>query len=437
MRKNRKRLLWAAILLLLFLPPCYYLKSSFVDRKAALERESLLVRKQISKPVQPAEVEKEQIEPAFPSETFVEEADTTFVEVTGEKRVSEPTPGEKAREARRRELEVRIRSLKQELLAKDRTIEGWKGRWEEKSRELERYKRELMALRKEIVRKERKPLPQKPTVTMKERREPEGKGKWVVPPSMAAALGKCAGVPIPHRNLALFLCKGLHLGENLSYDRAFVALHGLGISPGAGWNQSDPSFPIGADELIEVLHETEKAVSDGLVAADYSELTKGLREYCKREMARLGGTPQCEGPRVTECVGCEISRCDFAVYVCKVLGIGEALDCDQCFVALAALGISPTGGWRVDEPYDLITQRQIEEVRCSVQEASGKGCIETDEVALVAAVNDYCLWLKMNVGVVGESTVPEAMALSNYLSGGRISIPKGDGEDDKVASASE
>jgi hypothetical protein len=104
---------------------------------------------------------------------------------------------------------------------------------------------------------------------------------------------------------------------------------------------------------------------------------------------------------------------------------------------LAALGISPTGGWRVDEPYDPITQREIEEVRCSVQEAYGKGCIETGEVALVAAVNDYCLWLKMNVGVVGESTVPEAMALSNYLSGGRISIPKGDDEDDKVASASE
>jgi hypothetical protein len=135
----------------------------------------------------------------------------------------------------------------------------------------------------------------------------------------------------------------------------------------------------------------------------------------------------------------EISRCDFAVYVCKVLGIGEALDCDQCFVALAALGISPRGGWRVDERNDLITHREIEEVRCSVQEAYEKGCIETGEVALVAAVNDYCLWLKMNVAVVGESTAAEAMALSDYLSGGRISIPKGDGEDDweKVPSASE
>jgi hypothetical protein len=305
MKKNRKRLLWAAIFLLLFLSPCYYLKSSFVDRKAELERESLLVRKQISKPVQPAEVEKEQIGPAFSLETFVEEADTTFVEVPGEKVVSEPPPAEKAREARRSELEGRIRKLKQELLAKDRTIEGWKGRWEEKSRELERYKRELMALRKETVRKERKPLPQKPPVAMEERREPEVKGKWVVPPLMAAALGKCAGVPISHRNLVDLLCKGLHLGSNLGYDRAFVALRGLGISPGAGWNQGDPSFPIGADELVEVLFETEKAVSDGLVAADYSELTKELGKYCTREMARLGGPPQCEGPKVTECVGCE------------------------------------------------------------------------------------------------------------------------------------
>jgi hypothetical protein len=255
---------------------------------------------------------------------------------------------------------------------------------------------------------------------------------------MAAALRKCAGVPISHRNLADLLCKGLHLGSNLGYHQAFMALNGLGISPGAGWNQGDPSFPIGADELVEVLHETGKAISHGLVAADYSELTKELGKYCTREMARPGGTPQCEGPRVTECVGCEISRCDFAVYVCKVLGIGEALDCDQSFVALTALGISPKGGWRVDEPYDLITQREIEEVRCSVQKAYGKGCIETGEVALVASVNDYCLWLKMNVGVVGEITVPEAMAISDYLRGGRIVIPKGDGKgDDKVASASE
>ena len=104
--------------------------------------------------------------------------------------------------------------------------------------------------------------------------------------------------------------------------------------------------------------------------------------------------------------------------------------------ALAALGISPTGGWRVDDPYGLITQREMEEIRCSVQEAFEKGCIGTDEVAMVAAVNDYCLWLKMNVGVVGESAVPEAMALSDYLTGGRISIPKGD-DGDQVASASE
>ena len=433
MKKNKKRLLWAAILLLLFLPPCYYLKSSFVDRKAQLERERLLVRKQISKPVQPVEVEKEQIGPAFPSETLVEEADTTLVEVPGEKRVSEPTPTEKAREARRKDLEARIRKLEQELLAKDGKIEDWKRRWEEKSRELERYNQELMALRKETVRRERKPLVQRPPVERKERAEPEVKEKRVVPPLPAAALAECEGVPISHRNLVLLLCKGLHLGSNLSYDQAVVALNGLGISPAAGWNLGDPSFPIGAEELEEILLRVEMAMSIGLVAAGYRELTVGLRHYCKREKAQLVEAPQCEGPMVTECVGCEISQCDFAIYVCNVLGMGEALNCDQSFLALAALHIAPKGGWRVDEPYALITQRQIEEVRCSVREAYEKGLIGTDPPVMVASINDYCLWLKMNIEVVGEGTVAEAVALSDYQGGDKISIPRGG----KVASAPE
>lgn len=417
MKKNKKRLLWAAVILLLFLPPCYYFRSSFVERKAQLEREGLLVRKQIIKPAQPAEGEEEQIGPAFPSETLVEEADTTLVEVPGETGVLEATLAEKAREARRKELEARIRELEGELLTKDRSIKDWKGRWEEKSKELERYKRELMALKKEVVLRERKPAAQRPPARREEIAQPEVKEKREVPPLMTAALEECEGVPISHRDLTLILCKGLHLGSNLSYDQAVIALNGLGIASTAGWNRGNPSFPIGTDELQEILARVERAVSIGLVAVDYRQLMAGLKHYCKREKARVVGAPQCEGPMAIECVGCEIAHCDFAVYVAKVLGVGEALNCDQSFVALTALGISPRGGWRVDEPYALITQREIEEVRCSVREAYQKGCIGTDQVALVALVNDYCLWLKMSIRVVGESSVSEAAAQTGYQGG--------------------
>ena len=93
-------------------------------------------------------------------------------------------------------------------------------------------------------------------------------------------------------------------------------------------------------------------------------------------------------------------------------------------MALTALGISPRGGWRVDEPYALITQREIEEVRCSVREAYRNGCIGTDQVALVASVDDYCLWLKMNIRVVGEGTVAEAAAQTDYQ-GGSGEVPSG------------
>ncbi len=422
MKKNKKRLLWAALLLLLFLPPCYYFRSSFVERKAQLERERLLVKKQIIEPAQPAEGEEEQIGPAFPSETLVEEADTTLIEVPGKTGVSEATLAEKAQEARRKELEARIRKLEGELFAKDKRIKDWKHRWEEKGKELERYKRELMALKKEIALRERKPAAQRPPARREEIAELEVREKGVVPPLMTVALEECEGVPISHRDLTLILCKGLHLGSNLSYDQAVVGLNGLGIAPTAGWNRGNPSFPIGADELDEILSRVEKAVSIGLAAVDHRQLMAGLKHYCKREKARVIGAPQCEGPMATECVGIEITHCDFAIYIAKVLEMGEALNCDQSFVALTALGISPRGGWRVDDPYALITQREIEEVRCSVREAYRKGCIGTDQLALVASVNDYCLWLRMNIRVVGEASVAEAVAQTDYQGG---MIPKG------------
>jgi hypothetical protein len=437
MKKSKKRLLWAAILLLLFLPPCYYLKSSFLNRDAQLEREKLLVRKQIGKPAPPPEAIVEEVRPdqaeqpltTSPDETRPEQADTAPTEggsaLTSGEALVPGTAAEEAREALRKELESRIRRLEQELLTKDKNIEDWKRRWEEKSRELEGYKRELLALKEKTLRREHKPTVQIPPSREEETAAavPGVKEKRAVPPSMATALAECEGVPISHRDLALFLSKGLHLGSNLSYDQAVVVLNGAGIAPKGGWILEDPSYPLGAGELEGVLSRVERAASIGLVTVTYSELASGIKHCCKREKARVVGTPQCEGPMVTECVGCTISYCDFAIYVAKVLGIVEALNCDQCFVALGALGIAPTGGWRGDDPYALMTQREIEEIRCSVRKAFEKGCIETDPTALVASINEYCRWLKMSIRVVGEGNVAAPVALSDYKRGGGIPIP--------------
>jgi hypothetical protein len=407
MSKKKKRLLWAAIALLLFLPPCYYLKSSFFDRKAQLQRESLLVRKGIIKPLERAEQEGEEVAPDLKGEA------------------STPFPTEEAREARRRALEAEIRKLEQELLAKEKGIEDWKHRWEEKNRELKRYKRELMALRKEAALRERKLSAKRPPVGEGKRAKPEEQEKRGVPPLRVATCAECQGVPMSHRKLTLLLCEGLHLGSNLGYHQAVMVLRGLGISPRAGWNQADPSFPMGADELEEVLSGSEKAISGGLVSADYPELTDRLRQYCRIERANMVVEPRCEGPMVTQCTGYEIPQCDFAIYLCKVLGIGEDLKCDQCFSVLTALGISPKGGWRIEEPYVLITQREIEEVRCSVREAYMQGLIAMDLPTVVSWLNDYCLWLKTNIRVVGEPSVAETVAQTDYQGGGGISIPKG------------
>jgi hypothetical protein len=431
MQKNKKRLFWALILLLLFLPPCYYFRSSFVGQKAQLERERLLVRREISEPLQHTQGEgEEEIGPVpeeegltrLPAETSGEDA--AGVEALGEEEEElsiPPTLVEEARRARLKELEARIGELERELSAKDKRIKDWKRRWEAKRKELERHKRELVALRKECVPKERKPLVGKPP-ERKKRARPE---KPFGPPMELAKLAECEGVPMSHSNVALFFSQGLNLGSDLSYAQAAMALHGLGIFPGAGWNQGDPSFPIGADELEEVLVEVKNAISMGLAAADYSELANKLRHYCERERAQLVEVPQCEGPMVTECEKSEISQGEYAIYLCKVLGLGEGLNYDQSFLALGALRISPKRGWNFEDPTTLVTQREMEEVRCSVLAAHKKGLIETAPNLMVASINDYCLWLKMNVEVVGRGTVAEAVAQTDYQGGEGISIPRG------------
>lgn len=427
MQKNKKRLFWVLILLLLFLPPCYYFRSSFVGQKAQLERERLLARRQISEPLQPIQREGEEIVsdqgeeeliPVFP-ESPGGEPDMASFKGTGEGDVSELTK----KEARLKDLEATIRKLEQELLDKERGIEGWKRRWKAKRKELERYKQELMALKKECIPKGRKPLVEEPP----ERKKPARHEKPVGPPWGLLKLAECEGVPISHNNAALFFSRGLNLGTGLSYGQAVMALRGLGISPGAGWNQGDPSFPMGADEMEEVLFEVNKAISTGLVAADYSELTTRLRQYCERERSQLVEAPKCEGPMVTECEKCEISQGEFAIYLCKAVGLGEDLNYDQSFLTLGSLRISPKRGWNFGDPSTLITQWEMEEVRCSVLAAHEKGLIETAPNVMVASINDYCLWLKMNVEVVGAGagTVAEAMAQSDYQGGGRTLVPKG------------
>ncbi|MFQ5840849.1 MAG: hypothetical protein ACE5I8_00315 [Thermodesulfobacteriota bacterium] len=398
-----------------------------MGQKAQLERERLLARRQISEPLQPIQREGEEIVSDQGEEELIPvspespggEPDMASFKGTGEGDVSELTK----KEARLKDLEATIRKLEQELLDKERGIEGWKRRWKAKRKELERYKQELIALKKECIPKGHRPLVGEP----QERKKPVRLEKPVGPPLGVLKLAECEGVPISHNNVALFFSRGLNLGSDLSYAQAVMALRGLGISPGAGWNQGDPSFPMGADELEEVLFEVEKAISMGLVAADYSELTNRLRHYCERERAQLVEAPQCEGPMVTECEDCEISQGEFAIYLCKALGLGEGLNYHQSFLALAAVRISPKGGWNFEDPSTLITPRETEEVRCSVLAAHKKGLIETAPNVMVASINDYCLWLKMNVEVVGAGAgaVAEAMAQSGYQGGSAVEVPSG------------
>ena len=409
MRKYKKKLLWATVLLLLFLPPCYYLKSSFVGRRAELERERLLVRKEIRKSVvEGVEGEGREVRHE-PSEEVV-------------RPFAPHIPGEEAETETVSERLARVHKVKERKKVSRGGIEARKGE-------------AGVMVKKEVPGEKRRPSAEKPPLARVKRVERERREKRAAPLLRVATCAECEGVPISHRKLALLLCEGLHLGSNLSYHQAVMALRGLGISSRAGWNQADPSFPVGAEELDEILAGSERAISTGLVSANYAELTDRLRQYCTIERAHMVVGPQCEGPMVTECRGYCIPQCDFAIYLSKILGIGEDLDCDQCFSLLTALNISPRGGWRVEQAYTLMTPREIEEVRCSVREAYVQGLIAMDLPTMVSSLNDYCLWLKMNIQVVGEPTFAETVARTSYQAGGggRISIPKG-GE---VASASE
>ncbi len=469
MKITKRRVVLAFLIVLLLVSTLYHLGPGFFGWKPQREREALLVRRQISQPLQPVQGEGEEMAadqrgvalPPSPSaapegepgKAVVETADEGEVSGVGtrdEDGVLEPasapeTPEEGLREARSKRLEATIRRLEQEVLARDKKIEDWKRRWEEKSRELDkiedwkrrweeknrelaRYERELLALRKEASQKERR-LQEEKLRTREERARPGGKKarpslpvKPVGAPLALPSLAECQGVPLSHRNIALFFSRELDLGTDLSYSQAVTALQGLGITPGTGWNEGDPSFPIWTEELEEILAEAEKAFSTGLVAGDYSELAGQLRDYCKRERVQLSQTPLCDGPMVTECEACEISHGEFAIYLSRVLGIGEELNYAQAFLTLGALHISPRRGWRYENPSALITQTEIEEVRCSVVEAYKRGCIETSPNIMVASLNDFCTWLKMDIQVVGRGTIAEAVAQTDYLGG---VIPKG------------
>lgn len=452
MKITKRRLLLAFLIVLLLVSTLYHVGPGFFGRKPQAEREALLVRRQISQPAQRIQVEggemavdlEEAESPPLPSVTPQREPVVTVLEAAGEEegteaevgdeegvveRASAPEiPQEDRREARSKRLEATIRKLEQELLKKEGKIEDWKLRWKEKGREAERYRRELMALKKKAARKEQLPREEKPRVKV-ERVELGGKkaklrlpDKPVEAPPALPSPAECQGVPLSHRNIALFFCRWLNLGTDLSYSQAVMALQGLGISPGVGWDEGNPSFPIWTEELEEILSEAKRAVSTGLVAADYSGLTEKLRDYCRRERIQLSETPLCEGPMVTECEECEISHGEFAVYLCKVLGIGEDLNYAQAFLTLGALRIFPRRGWRFENPSTYITPTEIEEVRCSVVEAYKRGCIEASPNIMVASLNDYCTWLRMNIQVVGAGTVADATAQMDYLGG---MIPKG------------
>jgi len=443
---TKRRVVLAFLIVLLLVSTLYHLGPGFFGWKPQGEREALLVRRQISQPLQPVQGEGE------PGKAVVETADeeeVSGVDTRDEEGVLEPasapeTPEEGLREARSKRLEATIRRLEQDLLARDKKIEDWKRRWEEKSRELDkiedwkrrweeknrelaRYERELLALQKEASQKERR-LQEAKLRAKEESAMPDGKKarpslpvKPVGPPLALPSPAECQGVPLSHRNIALFFSRGLNLGTDLSYSQAVTVLQGLGITPGTGWNEGDPSFPIWTEELEEILAEAEKALSTGLAAGDYSELAEQLRDFCKKERVQLSQMPLCDGPMVTECEACEISHGEFAIYLSRVLGIGEELNYAQAFLTLGALHISPKRGWRFENPSVLITQTEIEEVRCSVVEAYKRGCIETGPNIMVASLNDFCTWLRMDIQVVGEGTIAEAVAQTDYLGG----IPKG------------
>jgi hypothetical protein len=448
MKITKRRLLLAILIVLLLVSTLYHLGPGFFGRKSQGEKEALLVRRHIGQPTQPIQVEGgemavdlEEAESSPPvTVTPQREPVVTVVEKAGEEEgreaeamdeegVVEPAsapeiPQEDRREARSKRLEVTIRKLEQELLKKEGKIGDWERRWREKGREAERYRRELMALKKEAARKEQLPREEKPRVKVErvefggKKAQPRIPDKPVEAPPGLPSPAECQGVPLSHRNVALFFCQGLNLGGDLSYSEAVMALQGLGISPGVGWNEGDPSFPIWTEELEEILSEAKRAVSTGLVATDYSGLEEKLRDYCRRERVQLSETPLCEGPMVTECDECEISHGEFAVYLCKVLGIGEDLNYAQAFLTLGALRIFPRRGWRFENPSTRITPTEIEEVRCSVAEASQRGYIEASPNIMVASLNDYCIWLRMNIQVVGGGTVADTVATKDYQSGG-------------------
>jgi hypothetical protein len=144
----------------------------------------------------------------------------------------------------------------------------------------------------------------------------------------------------------------------------------------------------------------------------------------------------CGGQPICRCEKVKFTHGDFALLVLGILGLGPTENSEEAFEILDSFRIRPSGGWAEARPEKLMSQREMEEVRCCVSIAYEDGLIRVGPAVLAAGVDRFCEELEYSLAAMEEDTGvvtdrPSTVAEAGHQ-GGQGQTDSG--EDESVAS---
>jgi len=125
----------------------------------------------------------------------------------------------------------------------------------------------------------------------------------------------------------------------------------------------------------------------------------------------------CGGEPVSPCENCRLTHGDFALLLLDILALATTDRYEEAFNILGSLHIAPARGWARSNPKQLVTPRDMEEIRCSISLAFEEGSIKTGPSMVAVALNRFFEELEVSLKAEEDSGVPKGDAYQSAETG--------------------
>ncbi len=125
----------------------------------------------------------------------------------------------------------------------------------------------------------------------------------------------------------------------------------------------------------------------------------------------------CGGEPISPCENCRLTHGDFALLLLDILALAPTQLYEEAFNLLGSLQIAPARGWARSNPKQLITPRDMEEIRCSISLAFEKGSIETGPSMVTVALNRFFEELEVSLMAEEDLGIPKGDAYQSAETG--------------------